>query len=99
MVIATVVSAPFYALLPISQSTTVYLLYVFLANLSLALSWPAFQELGFMNGLAATSYWAGMMIGSASSRSIWDIFCASMPYYLASLTVFLSAIPALFIKR
>ena len=109
LVIATVVSAPFYALLPISQSMTVYLLYVFLANLSLALSWPAFQELmmrsvsplkwGFMNGLAATSYWAGMMIGSASSGLIWDMFCASMSYYLAALTVFLSAIPALFIKR
>jgi len=38
LAIATVVSAPFYALPLISQSTTVYLLYVLLANLSLALS-------------------------------------------------------------
>ncbi|MHA1632239.1 MAG: MFS transporter [Candidatus Freyarchaeota archaeon] len=108
LVAATMVSAPFYALLVFSQSVTVYLLYIFLANLSLTLSWPAFQELmmnavhplkrGFMNGLAATSYWAGMMVGSASSGVIWDMLGAPIPYCLASLTIFLSAIPALFIK-
>jgi len=109
LIVTALASAPFYLLLPSSRSIGEYLLYIFASNVILAFSWPAFQELmmdaaspakwGLMNGLAATSYWAGMMVGSAVSGLIWDIFGMFMPYYFAALMIILSVIPMLPIKH
>ncbi|MEM2876057.1 MAG: MFS transporter [Candidatus Bathyarchaeia archaeon] len=109
LIVTTLISSPFYALLPSSRSVADYLLYIFISNAVLAFSWPAFQDWmmssvpsskwGFMNGLAATSFWAGLMAGSAISGLIWDLFGMFVPYYFVSMMIFLSVIPVLFIER
>lgn len=107
--IATVLSSPFYALFALSQGPVELFIFMFLSNAVLSISWPASQALlmeltpsakwGLANGISATTWWIGMMIGAAASGVLWDAFGMFVPYCVSALFVFLSAIPVLFLKE
>jgi len=107
--IATMLSSPFYALFALSQGPVELFVFMFLSNAVLGISWPGYQALfmeltpsakwGLANGIFATAWWVGMMIGAASSGVLWDAFGMVVPYYVSALFVFLSAIPVLFLKE
>jgi len=40
-----------------------------------------------------------MMIGSAVSGLLWDTFGMFIPYYVSAVAMFLSVIPALFLRE
>jgi len=109
-ILATIIlSSPFFALFALSRSFIEAVILMFLSNAILNISWPAFQDLmmemtppsrwGFMNGVSATTFWVGMMIGSALSGIIWERFGMFVPYYFSAIMIFLSVIPAIFLKE
>lgn len=109
MLITTVLSSPFYALFALSQNPVELFIFMFLSNAVLNISWPAVQALlmeltpsakwGLVNGISATTWWVGMMVGAAASGVLWDAFGMFVPYYVSALFVFLSAIPVLFLRE
>ncbi len=109
LIITFLLSAPFYGLFALSRNLIELFLFMFLSNAILNISWPAFHALmmdltppekwGFMNGISATTFWAGMMIGSAVSGLLWDTFGMFIPYYVSAVAMFLSVIPALFLRE
>lgn len=109
MVVGIILSAPFFGLFAVSRSFIEAVIFMFLSNVILNLSWPAYQDLlmgltpptrwGLMNGLSSTSFWIGMTIGSAMSGILWEGFGMFFPYYVSAIAVFLSAIPAMFLKE
>jgi len=109
MVITFGVSAPFYGLFALSQGLVELFLFMFLANALLNLSWPAFQALmmeltlpakwGRMNGISGTTFWVGMMIGSAVSGILWDSFSMYAPFYVSAVVFLLAVVPTLFLKE
>jgi len=109
MLVTFVVSAPFYGLFALSQGFVELFLFMFLANAILNLCWPAFQALmmeltpsakwGLMNGLSGTTFWVGMMAGSAASGALWDSFSMFVPFYVSAVVFFLAVVPALFLKE
>ena len=102
-------SAPFFSVFALSQNIIELFVFIFLLNVILNFSWPAFQALlmdltppaswGLMNGISATTFWAGMTMGSAASGILWDTFGMFIPYHVSALAIFLSAVPALFLKE
>lgn len=109
-ILATIIlSSPFFGLFALSRSFIEAVIFMFLSNAILNISWPAYQDLmmeltppsrwGFMNGISATTFWVGMMIGSALSGVIWEGFGMFVPYYVSAIMVFLSMIPAIFLKE
>lgn len=109
ILITFLVSAPFYGLFALSQGLVELFLFMFLANAVLNLGWPASQALmmdltpsakwGLMNGIAGTTFWVGMMAGSAASGILWDSVNMFFPFYVAVVAALLSAIPVLFLKE
>jgi len=109
ILLATVLSSPFFGLFALSRSFFEAVLLMFLSNVILNVSWPAYQDLmmeltpsahwGFMNGLSATSSFAGMMVGSAISGVLWEGFGMFFPYYVSAVMVLLSAVPLIFLKE
>jgi len=109
VVLTSIISAPFFGLFALSRSFIESIMFMFLSNAILNLSWPAFQDLmmdltpstqwGLMNGLSATSFWTGMTIGSAMSGLLWERFGVFFPYYISALAVFLSAMPQMLLKE
>jgi len=109
IVLTTISSAPFFGLFALSRSFIESIIFMFLSNAILNLSWPVFQDFlmeltpssqwGLMNGLSATSFWLGMTIGSAASGLLWERFGMFFPYYVSALAVFLSAIPQMLLKE
>jgi len=103
------VSAPFYGLIATSRNLMELTILMFLGNVLLNISWPAYQALmmdltsstrrGLINGVSATTFWLGMMLGSALSGLLWDAFGMYIPYYVSALFIFLSAFPAFFLKE
>jgi len=109
LIVTFTVSAPFYGLLVVSQNLMELMVLMFLGNAILNISWPAFQALmmdltssrrrGLINGISATTFWLGMMLGSALSGLLWDTFGMEIPYYISALFIFLSAVPSFFLKE
>jgi len=102
-------SAPFFSVFALSQNIIELFVFMFLLNVIFNFSWPAFQGLlmdlatpaswVLMNGISATTFWAGMTMGSAVSGILWDTLGMFIPYHVSALTIFLSAVPALFLKE
>ncbi len=109
VIVTTVLSTPFFGLFALSRSFVECVILMFLSNVILNLSWPAYQDLtmaltppsrrGLMNGLSGTSFLAGMMIGQAISGILWESFGMFLPYYLSAVLVLISALPAFFLKE
>jgi MFS family permease len=109
MLITTVLSSPFYALFALSQNLVELFIFMFLSQAVLNISWPASQALlmeltpsakwGLVNGISATTWWIGMMIGAVTSGVLWDAFGMFVPYYVSALFVFLSVVPVLFLRE
>jgi len=109
ILITFLVSAPFYGLFALSSVLVELFLFMFLANAVLNLSWPASQALimdltpsakrGLMNGIAGTTFWVGMMAGSAASGILWDSINMYVPFYVAMVVELISAIPVVFLKE
>ncbi len=109
ILITTILSAPFFGFFALSRSFYECVILMFLSNVILNLSWPAYQDLvmgltpparrGFMNGVSATSFWGGMMIGSAISGILWERLGMFFPYYISALFVLVSALPVIFLKE
>jgi len=109
LILTFTVSAPFYGLLAMSRNMMELTVLMFLGNALLNISWPAFQALmmdltssrkrGLINGISATTFWLGMMLGSALSGLLWDTFGLDIPYYVSALFMFLSAVPSFFLKE
>jgi len=109
MLLCFMASAPFFGLLSLSRNAVELLIYLFLANAVSGLSWPAFQALtmdltpasrwGLVNGMSATTFWVGMALGSALGGLLWDTYGMSIPYYTTAFFMFLSVIPALFLRE
>jgi len=82
---------------------------MFLSNAVLNVSWPAFQALmmeltpsarwGLMNGISGTTFWVGLIAGSAASGILWDSFSMYVPFYVSAVVFFLAVVPALFLKE
>lgn len=109
IVLSVAGSAPFYGLFAISRSLVESMIFMFLSNAIMNVSWPAYQDLlmeltprkrwGLVNGVSVTTYWVGMMIGSAISGVLWERLGMFFPYYVSALIVFASAMPILFLKK
>ncbi len=104
-----VASSPFFLLFFYSRNTLELIGFMFLSNAILNLSWSAFQTLmmdscpsskwGLINGVSATTFWIGIMLGNALSGVLWDNWGWWAPFYLSSLTIALSALPLLLLKE
>jgi len=109
LVVTFALSAPFFSVFALSRNILELFVFMFLSSAILNLSLPAFSALlmdltsparwGLMNGISATTFWAGMMIGSAASGLLWDNFGMFIPYHVSAIAIFLSAVPALFLKE
>jgi len=109
MLVTFLISAPFYGLFALSQGLVELFIFMFLSNALLNLSWPAFQALmmeltpsakwGLMNGISGTTFWVGLMVGSAASGVLWDSFDMVVPFYVSTIVFFLAVVPALFLKE
>jgi len=109
VLVTIILSAPFFGLFALSRSFIECVVLMFLSNVILNLSWPAYQDLtmaltppsrrGLMNGLSATSFWAGMMVGQAISGILWQSLGIFLPYYLSAVMVLISALPVFFLKE
>ncbi|MEM3458684.1 MAG: MFS transporter [Candidatus Bathyarchaeia archaeon] len=103
------VSSPFFLLFAYSRSFVELVLFMFLSNALLNMSWPAFQTLmmdstpqsrwGFVNGVSATTFWVGLMIGNALSGVLWDAWGQLAPFYASAVTIGVSAVLPLFLEE
>ncbi|MEM3731385.1 MAG: MFS transporter [Candidatus Bathyarchaeia archaeon] len=102
-------SAPFFLLFAYSQNTMELIVFMFLSNAILNSSWLAFQTLlmeatpsskwGLVNGISATTFWAGQMVGNALSGVLWDYWGAFAPFYASAIAIGISAIIPPFLKE
>jgi len=102
-------SAPFFLLFAYSRNTVELIILMFLSNAILNSSWLAFQTLmmeatpsskwGLVNGVSATTFWIGLMLGNALSGILWDGWGRYAPFYASAFTIGISAIPPLFLKE
>ncbi len=109
MFAAFVASAPFFLLFAYSRNTLELITFMFMSNAILNLSWSAFQTLimeatpsskwGLVNGISATTFWVGMMAGSALSGLLWDNWGMLIPFYASSIMIAVSALPLLLLKE
>jgi MFS family permease len=109
MFVTFTVSSPFFLLFAHSRNTMELVAFMFLANAILNFSWPSFQTLmmettpsskwGLINGISATTFWIGMMIGNALSGVLWDRWGQFAPFYASALAIGFSAILLLFLKE
>jgi MFS family permease len=109
VIVTIILSAPFFGLFALSRSFVECIIVMFLSNVILNFSWPAYQDLmmalsppsrrGLITGISNTSFWCGMMIGSTISGILWEKFGMPLPYYISAVMVLLSALPVLFLKE
>jgi len=102
-------SSPFFLLFAFSRSTLELIVFMFLSNAILNASWPAFQTLmmeatpsakwGLVNGVSATTFWIGLMIGNALSGILWDGWGVYAPFYASAFAIGLSSILPLPLKE
>ncbi|MEM3696446.1 MAG: MFS transporter [Candidatus Bathyarchaeia archaeon] len=109
MFVTFVASSPFFLLFAYSQSTIELIIFMFLSNAILNASWPAFQTLmmeatpsskwGLVNGISATTFWAGLMIGNALSGILWEGWGELVPFYASAMAIGVSAILPLLLEE
>jgi MFS family permease len=109
MFVTFLASAPFFLLFAYSRNILELIALMFLSNALLNISWPAFQTLmmdatpsskwGFVNGISATTFWIGLMIGNALSGILWDGWGMYAPFYASAIAIGLSAAPLLLLKE
>jgi len=109
MFVTFLLSSPFFLLFAFSQNTLQLIFFMFLSNATLNLSWSPFQTLmmdatpsskwGFVNGVSATTFWIGQLLGNALSGILWDSWGMWSPFYVSSLAIGLSALPLLPLKE
>jgi len=109
MFVTFLASAPFFLLFAYSRNTLELIVLMFLSNAILNSSWLAFQTLmmeatpsskwGLVNGVSATTFWIGLMVGNALSGILWDGWGRYAPFYASALAIGLSAIPPLLLKE
>jgi MFS family permease len=109
MFVTFLVSSPFFLLFAYSRSTVELVVFMFLSNAILNSSWPAFQTLimeatppsrwGLVNGVSATTYWVGIMIGNALSGILWDGLGQLAPFYASAMAIGFSAVLPLMLKE
>lgn len=109
MFVTFLASSPFFLVFAYSRSVVELIVFMFLSNAILNASWPAFQTLmmeatpsskwGLVNGLSATTFWIGLMIGNALSGILWDRWGAYAPFYACAITIGISALLPLTLKE
>jgi MFS family permease len=109
MFVTFLASAPFFLLFTYSRNTLELILFMFLSNAILNLSWPAFQTLmmestpsakwGLVNGVSAMTFWIGLMLGNALSGILWDGWGTLAPFYASAFAIGMSAIMPLLLKE
>jgi MFS family permease len=109
MFVTFLVSSPFFLLFAHSRNVLELIVFMFVANAILSASWPAFQTLmmeatpsakwGFVNGLSATTFWIGQMIGNAFGGVLWDNVGWWAPFYACAFAIGVSAILPLLLKE
>jgi len=101
-------AAPFFMLFAMSRNLWEPFIFMSLSYGLISLPWSAHQSLrmnltpsarwGLVSAISYTMYWTGMMIGSALSGFLWDNFGMLIPYYVSSVTMFVSVIPIFFLS-
>jgi len=109
MFVTFVASSPFFLLFAYSRNMLELIVFMFLSNATLNLSWPAAQTLmmdatpsskwGLINGVAASTFWIGLLIGNALSGILWDSWGMLAPFYASSFAIGLSALLPLLLKE
>jgi len=109
MFITFLASSPFFLLFAFSRSPLEMVLFMFLSNAILNLSWSPFQTLmmdstppskwGLVNGISAMTFWIGILIGNALSGILWDSWGMLAPFSISSIAIALSASPLLLLKE
>ncbi len=109
MFVTFVASSPFFLLMAYSRNMIELIVLMFVSNAILNIHWSAYQTLmmdatpsskwGLVNGVAATTWWVGMMSGNALSGILWDNWGVWAPFVVSSLTIGLSASPLLWLKE
>ena len=102
MFVTFAASSPFFLLFAYSRNLLELIGFMFLSNAICNCSWPAFQTLmmeatpsskwGLVNGVSATTFWIGLMIGNALSGILWDGWGMFAPFYVSALAIGFSAI-------
>jgi MFS family permease len=54
---------------------------------------------GFVNGISATTFWTGIMIGNILSGVLWDNLGKVVPFYVCAIVIGLSALLPLPLKE
>lgn len=109
MFVTFAASAPFFLLFAYSRNTLELIVFMFVSNAILNSSWAAFQTLimeatppskwGLVNGVSATTFWIGLMVGNAVSGVLWDGWGVLAPFYASAIAIGVSAIPPLLLKE
>jgi len=109
MFVTFIASSPFFLLFAFSQSTLELIVFMFLSRAILNLSWSPFQTLmmdatpsskwGLINGISASTFWIGLLIGNALSGILWDSLGMLAPFYASSFAIGLSALLPLMLKE
>jgi MFS family permease len=109
MFVTFAASSPFFLLFAYSRDTMELIIFMFLSNAILNSSWPAFQTLmmeatppskwGLVNGISATTFWIGLMVGNALSGILWDVWGQLSPYYASAVAIGFSAILPILLKE
>jgi MFS family permease len=109
MFVTFVASSPFLLSMAYAHTMLELILLMFLSNVILNLHWSAYQTLmmdvtpsakwGLVNGIAATTWWIGMMVGNALSGVLWDRWGILVPFYVSSFAMVVSALPLLWLKE
>jgi MFS family permease len=102
MFVTFAASSPFLLLFAYSQNTMELIIFMFISNAILNASWPAFQTLmmeatptskwGLVNGISATTFWIGLMVGNALSGILWEGWGELAPFYISALAIGFSAL-------
>jgi MFS family permease len=109
MLVTFAASSPFFLLFAYSRNTMELIIFMFLSNAILNASWPAFQTLmmeatptskwGLVNGISATTFWVGQMVGNALSGILWDVWGPFAPFYASGFAIGISALLPLLLKE
>jgi len=109
MFVTFVTSSPFFLLFAHSGTMLELIVFMFLSNAILNLSWSAFQTLlmdttpsskwGLVHGVSATTFWIGLMCGNALSGMLWDSWGMFAPFYASSLAMGLAALLPLMLRE
>jgi MFS family permease len=109
MFITFAASSPFFLLFAYSRNVMELVIFMFLSNAILNASWPAFQTLmmeatppskwGLVNGISATTFWIGLMVGNAFSGILWEGLGQLVPFYACAFVIGMSALLPLLLKE